>query len=106
MPDVVTVPLDTLAVLAARLGLLAAELAEEAGLTRATGSDLGRSLSGPAARELTAAGLGWASLVTVLSDRTRVLATTLSQAVASYRQLDGLLSESLSGRHGYAAVAR
>lgn len=95
MPDAVTMQLDAVQELAAQLIDLGAELAVDGGTTRAEGARLGGALSGAAAEELAATGLGWAGLVEALTDRAQLLATTLEQAVASYRSLDGLLTERL-----------
>lgn len=106
MPDLITVQLDTVAVLAVRLGLLAQELDGETSLAGATGITLGAALSGPPAAGLTATGAAWTTVLAALTDRAGAVASTLTSAVASYRELDALLSESLVGRYGYAPVAR
>ena len=105
VPDIVTMQLDAVQSLAAQLTDLGAELAVEGGSTRAEGVRLGQSLTGPAAEELAVAGTGWAELVDALGDRARAVATGLEQAVASYRALDGLLTQRM-GAAPHAAIAR
>ncbi|SDO90938.1 hypothetical protein SAMN05660199_02830 [Klenkia soli] len=105
MPDTVTMQLDAVEALAARLTDLGAQLAADGGSTRAEGARLGQALTGPAAEELTTTGLGWADLVEALATRAQSVATTLTGAVASYRSLDGLLTERM-GAGPHAAVAR
>ncbi|SCX39448.1 hypothetical protein SAMN03159343_0673 [Klenkia marina] len=105
MPDTVTMQLDAVQALAAQLTDLGAEVAVDGGTTRAEGTRLGQALTGPAADELAAAGAAWAGSVEVLANRAQVVATGLEQAIASYRALDGLLTQRM-GAAPHAAVAR
>ncbi len=105
MPDTVTMQLDAVAALAGQLTDLGAELATDGEATRAEGARLGQALTGPAAEELAIAGAGWGQLVTALADRAQTVAGALDQAVASYRALDGLLTERV-GAGRTAATAR
>ncbi len=105
MPDLVTVQLDDADALAAQLAALGVELADDGRAARGDGARLGQALTGPAADELAATGLGWAGLVEALAGRTQSLATVLTQTVASYRAVDALVSERVgAGQH--AAIAR
>lgn len=105
MPDIVTMQLDAVAAMAGQLTGLGAELAVDTDTTRSDGARLGRALTGPAAEELAATGAGWEQLVGALADRALVVAGALDQAVASYRALDGLLTERV-GAGLNAATAR
>ena len=105
MPTIVTVQLDPADALAASLGELGAELATEGGDTRVYGARLAAALGGPAGDELASTGQGWAGLVDALAARAQAVATALTQAVASYRFLDELVSERL-GAGGHSPTAR
>jgi len=105
VPDTVTMQLDAVQALAAQLTELGAELAVDGGTARAEGTRLGQALSGPAADELATAGAGWAGLVESLVGRTQAVTGGLEQAVASYRALDGLLTQRM-GAAPHAAIAR
>ncbi|SDF58781.1 hypothetical protein [Klenkia brasiliensis] len=105
MPDTVTLQLDAVGELVAQLTGLGAELSADGQVLRADGARLGGALGGPAAAELTAVGLLAAGAVGALADRATAVAQTLAQALASYRALDGLLSERV-GAGRYAPTAR
>lgn len=105
MPDIVTMQLDAVQALAAQLADLGAELAVDGGTAQVEGAQLGRVLTGPAADELAVAGTGWSALVDALGSRAQAVATGLEQAVASYRALDGLLTQRM-GAAPHAAIAR
>ncbi|GHE12146.1 hypothetical protein [Klenkia taihuensis] len=105
MPDTVTLQLDAVGELVGQLAGLGAELSADGALLAGDGARLGRALDGPAAVELDAVGRVAAAAVGVLADRAVVVAQTLEQALASYRALEGLLTERL-GAGRYAPTAR
>lgn len=109
MPDLVTVQLDAVDALAARLTGLGGELAGDAALTRVTAPGAADALAGPPGAELAATGPAWSALLDVLADSTSAIASTLVASVAAYRALDATLdaaiTQRITGRYGLAAVA-
>ncbi len=95
MSVTIAAQLDDVQALAAELGVLAADLGEDAVLCRATAVSLDVALGGTAGERAGAAATGWATLLDLLAARTAALAGTLRAAVASYRQADAALSDRL-----------
>jgi hypothetical protein len=83
---------DGLEALADELGLLSAELAEDADAARSAAAALSLALDGGAGWAAHAAATAWASLDDLLADRTRAVAETLRAAVAAYRAEDVALA--------------
>ncbi len=105
MPDTVTLQLDAVGELVTQLAGLGAELTADGRELEDDGRRLGGALDGPAAAELTAVGLLAAGAVGALADRATAVAQTLASTLASYRVLEGLLTERL-GAGRYAPTAR
>ncbi|MCO7220561.1 hypothetical protein [Klenkia sp. PcliD-1-E] len=105
MPDTVTLQLDAVGELVTQLTGLGAELSADGQDLARDGTRLGGALGGPAAVELTAAGQLAAGAVGAVADRATAVAQTLASALASYRALEGLLTERL-GTGRYAPTAR
>ena len=109
MPDLVTVQLDAVDALAARLAGLGGELTADAELTRVCAPAAAAALPGPAGAELAGTGTAWSALLDVLAESTSAIAATLVASVAAYRALDASLdaaiTQRISGRYGLTAVA-
>jgi hypothetical protein len=101
MCSTITVQLDAVEALAAELGVLAAELGDEADLCRSTARSFPAALPGHEGWTAGAAATAWGSLATVVAARTSAVAVTLTGATAAYRAADAALSEGIGAReHG------
>ncbi|MGY1820656.1 hypothetical protein [Geodermatophilus sp. SYSU D00079] len=89
---------DAIDALAAELGVLAAELGEDARLCRSTAVSLGAAVPGDAGEQAGTAGSGWSALLDLVAQQTGVLAETLHAAVDSYRRTDAVLADRLLAR--------
>jgi hypothetical protein len=83
-----SVQFDVVDGLAAELRALAGELADEAGLCRATAASLHSSLGGEEGWAAGSAATGWATLAEVVGARAAAVAGTLVRAVTAYRAAD------------------
>jgi len=82
---------DEVAALAAELGALAAELADDADHLRSASASFPAALGGNEGWAAGATATAWARLQEVLADRTDVLAGTFAAAAAAYRAEDAAL---------------
>ena len=103
MSVTITAQLDAIDALAVELTLLAAELGEDARLCRSTAAALGTSVTGETGERAGAAGTGWGSVLDLVAGHTGRLATTLHEAVASYRMTDAVLADRVLERRGGTA---
>ena len=94
MSHLISVQLDVLGALLAELTALGVELADDEGVTAASGRSLGAALDGPVGVAAGTAGAQWTELVTTLAARTLAVAATLDAALAAYRAAD----EGIAGR--------
>jgi hypothetical protein len=87
--------LDAIDAMADELAGLATELVAEAALCRSTAVSLGAAVTGDVGHRAGAAGIGWGTLIDLVAQRTGALATTLHEAVDSYRLVDAAISDRL-----------
>jgi hypothetical protein len=101
MCSTITVQLDGVEALAAELGVLAAELEDEADLCRSAARSFSSALLGHEGWTAGATATAWGSLIAVVAARTSAVAATLTRATAAYLAADAALSEEIGARgHG------
>ncbi|MQA36502.1 hypothetical protein, partial [Modestobacter roseus] len=96
MSGLVSVQLAALGQLRVELAALGRELADDADLSRATGSSLGSALPGPVGVAAAGAGGRCAELTGALADRTAAVAAVLDAALSAYRAADAGLAGQLA----------
>ena len=100
----ISVQLDAVAALAAELAALAAELDDDADLSRSAAAALSTALGGDEGWVAGAAGGRWAALTGLVAGRTRAVAGTLAAAVDAYRAADLVLARRIGARALVAVV--
>jgi hypothetical protein len=103
LPDAsFTVRPDEVDALAAELGVLAAELADDAGRVRSAAASFPAALDGHEGWAAGATATAWARLQDILAARAAALGDTLTAAAAAYRAEDA----SLAGRTRHVRAPR